>query len=176
MAQMSFEENMNSRKVRQPLDYATSVHNSCGSEGTRVTIDRIKKMEKILALVDSPYKGEALAAARMVLRLIHAWGIDLKSLQFSSGDLVDNLLKMVAQSRSEHFFAPHTVPKNQEHNCPDAETCRRTIPTFVKAHLRRRRGGPPFPVKPHRRRRRGRSLSSTRGGWVRRESPGQFVH
>ena len=46
MAQTSFEENMNSRKVRQPLDDARSIDRSRGSEGTRVTIDRIKKWKK----------------------------------------------------------------------------------------------------------------------------------
>jgi hypothetical protein len=163
MVRRNFEGEMNSKKARQPLDDATSIDHSRGSRGTSVTINRIKKMEKILALVNSPYKGEALAAVRMVMKLVQAWGIDLQTLRFSSGDLVDNLLEKVAESGSSHFFSSDTVQKHHVTECSDLETRRRTFPTFVKAHVRRRRGGgPPFPVRPHRRQRRSRTSPTTR--------------
>ena len=138
MAQTSFEENMNSRKVRQPLDDARSIDRSRGSEGTRVTIDRIKKMEKILALVDSPYEGEALAAARMVLRLIQAWGIDLQSLRFSSGDLVDSLLENVAKSSPENFSWSHGISTDHLSGCSDPEAGR--VPSLHLSKLIRNDG------------------------------------
>jgi hypothetical protein len=168
-------ENMTSKKVHQPFDDTTTIDSAGGSEGTRVTIERIKKMGKILALINSPHEGEALAAARMAMKLVQAWGIDLPTLRFSSGDLVDNLLEKVAESGSSHFFSSYTVQKHHVSECSDPEIRRRTTPTFVKAHSRRRRGGPPFPVRPHRRRRRARASSSARGGWVRRENPAQFL-
>ncbi len=160
MVQMGFEENMNSGKVRQPLDDATRINRSGESGGTRTTIERINKMKKILALVDSPCEGEALAAARTAVKLMHAWGIDLQSLRFSSGDLVNNFLEKVAKSGPENFSWSHIVPRDHVRECSDSETRPRTVPVFVKAHLRRRHGGPPFPVRPHRRRLRTRSSSS----------------
>ncbi|MGO9117262.1 MAG: hypothetical protein ACLQPD_06575 [Desulfomonilaceae bacterium] len=150
MVRRNFAEKMNSKKLQQPLDDLTTKDCSLGSFSTA---ERINKMEKILALLNSPHEGEAMSAARMVMKLSHAWGIDVNRLRGLSGEPVDNLLEMVAQSDSGHFFSSHAVPTDHLSECSDPDIRRRTIPTFVKAHLRRR-GGPPFPVRPHRRRRR----------------------
>ncbi len=124
------------------------------SLGSFSTAERINKLEKILALVNSPHNGEAMSAARMLMKLSKAWRIDLGLFRDPSGQKVETLVDGVVSSNSGHYFSPHV------REYPDPGTRPRTIPTFVKAHSRRRHGGPPFPVRPHRRRRRTRLSSS----------------
>ena len=156
MVQSTYEENLNFKKVRQPFDDLRTENCSRGPEGVPSIADRMNKMEKILALVNSPYEGEALSAARLAIKLSRAWGIDLGLLQDSSVLQLKSVVDRGVQSGSGHFFSSHTVQKHHVTECPDLETPRRTCPTFVKAHMRRH-GGPPFPVRPHRRRRRART-------------------
>jgi len=166
MVQRSFGEAMNWKKARQPLDDFAIENCSRGFERTLSTVERMTKMKKVLALLNSPYEGEAMSAAWMAMKLSQAWGIDVHGLQDLSGELVDNLLEIVAKSQSGHSFLSNAVPDDHLSEFSDPEFRRRTIPTFVKAHLRRRRGGPPFPVRPHRRRRPARPSSSGQAGRV----------
>jgi hypothetical protein len=170
MVWRSIKEEVNSKKSGQPLDDFAVENCSHVSERILSTVERMTKMKKVLALLNSPHEGEAMSAARMVMKLSRAWGIDVNHLRGLSRELVDNLFEMVAKSESRHSFSSHAVPRDQVRECSDPSPQRRTIPTFVKAHLRRRRGGPPFPVRPHRRRRRARRPSTTRGGWARAEN------
>ena len=157
MVRRNFREKMNSKEGHQPLDDLTTKDCSLGSFSTA---ERINKLEKILALVNSPHNGEAMSAARMLMKLSKAWRIDLGLFRDPSGQKVETLVDGVVSSNSGHYFSPHV------REYPDPGTRPRTIPTFVKAHSRRRHGGPPFPVRPHRRRRRTR-LRPARGTTVR---------
>jgi hypothetical protein len=170
MVRRSFGEEMHSKKERQPLDEAKTTDDTRGSAGARSTIERMNKMEKILALVNSPHEGEALSAVRMVMKLSRDWGIDLGLLRSSFEEQGRALVDKIVQSSYGHSSASYAVPKEQVHERSVPENPRRTTPSFVKAHLRRRRGGPPFPVRPHRRRRRARRPSTTRGSWARAEN------
>jgi hypothetical protein len=164
MVQRSFGEAMNWKEARQPLGDFAVENCSHGAERVLSTVERMAKMKKVLALLNSPHEGEAMSAARMVMKLSQAWGINVNGLRGLSGELVDNLLEMVAKSQSGHSFLSNAAPDDHLSEVSDPEFRRRTIPTFVKAHLRRRRGGPPFPVRPHRRRRRARPSSSGQAG------------
>jgi hypothetical protein len=163
MARGRFGKEKNSKKFQPPLDDATTIDRSCGYGEARSTIERMNKMRKILALVNSPHEGEALTAARMVMKLSRAWGIDLGHLRGPTEELVENLLEKVVQSGHGRFSASQAVPTNQVHECSDLENPRRPTPSYVRAPVRRRRGGPPFPVRSHRRWRRARRPSTTRG-------------
>jgi|GEM_PF-6832686 hypothetical protein len=162
----SIKEEVNSKKALPPLGDFEVENCSHGAERMLSTVERMAKMKKVLALLNSPYEGEAMSAARMVMKLSQGWGIDVNGLRGLSGELVDNLLEMVAKSQSGHTFPSHAVRTDHTSEFSEPEFRRRTIPTFVKAHLRRRHGGPPFPVRPHRRRRRVRPSSSAQAVWV----------
>ena len=147
---------MNWKKVQQTPEDLLMENCSCGSERILSTVEKMNKMRKVLALVNSPHEGEAMSAARMVMKLSQAWGLDVNRLLGLSGELVDNLLELVAESESGHFFSSHAVPTDDLSECSHPESRRRNPPIFVKGHMRRR-GGPPFPVRPHKRRRRART-------------------
>jgi hypothetical protein len=154
MVRRNFGENFNSKTGEKQVDDSTTIDPAGGSSGIHSTIERINKIEKILALVNSPHEGEAVSAARMAMKLSRAWGIDLGLSRSPSGERVGTPADKVVYSGCGYSSSAHSVPTDQVNECFDPETRRRTIPTFVKAHLRRRGGGPPFPVRPHRRRRR----------------------
>ena len=78
MVQSIYEENLNFKKARQPFDDLRTENCSRGPEGAPSIADRMNKMGKILALMNSPYEGEALSAARLAMKLVgpgeSTWG------------------------------------------------------------------------------------------------------
>ena len=142
MVRRNFREKMNSKEGHQPLDDLTTKDCSLGSFSTA---ERINKLEKILALVNSPHNGEAMSAARMLMKLSKAWRIDLGLFRDPSGQKVETLVDGVVSSNSGHHFSP-TCPEY-----PDPGTRPRTHSQHLSKLIRDDgMASPPFPGPTHR--------------------------
>jgi hypothetical protein len=92
MVQRSFGEAVNWKKAHRPLDDFAVENCSHGSERTLSTVERMTKMKKVLALLNSPHEAEAMTAARMAMKLSRAWGIDVNVTYSLNIWLIGNLL------------------------------------------------------------------------------------
>jgi hypothetical protein len=79
-------------------------------------IERIDRIEKILAVVKGTQDGEARAAARLVLRLCETYGISLEQLRGPSGGPVDDLIDKVEQLTRSGASAQNDADLGSEHS------------------------------------------------------------
>ena len=109
MVQRFYGEDLNFKKAQQRFDNLRT-ENCSRRLGTAPSIaDRMDKMEKILSLMNSPYEGESVSAAKLAIKLSKAWGIDLGLLQDPSIKQEKSLADRGVQSGSAHFFSSHVA-------------------------------------------------------------------